>query len=553
LLADGLIVDDVGDLNWAWAMALVDGFAAAGARHAVLSPGSRSTPLALACLRHPELTCHVILDERVAGFFALGLAKADGAPCLLVATSGSAPANWHPAVAEAFAGRHPLLLLTADRPPELQDCGANQTIDQARLFGPHLRAFHALPPAEDRRDWLAGFCARAAGQSLWPLAGPIQINVPFREPLLGTGGVFSPQPACRLTRPEERLPTEGVRDLASRLSGRRGIIIAGAEPQAAAAMAALAEALNWPVLADPLSGLRFGPHDRSRVLARGDLFLRGDAPRPDVVLRFGAFPISKTVASWLSASEAEEIVVAGDPSWSDPQRRAAWMISARNVAGDLTPWVSACSPDWWEAFRRLETAAGALARPPEAAVIAALLEALPDDALLFLGNSMAVRDFDACSGTGEKRLTVMGNRGVSGIDGNIATFLGAAASGRFSAAAALVGDLTFLHDVGALAAGQGAKALICVLDNGGGGIFEHLPQAVLPEFSSGWLTPQSADLSAAAAVWGHGYIRGQASDVAAGLGRDGLTILHLPIDRVDSVAAHRTLWDAAKLLAPEPS
>lgn len=542
---------DVGRLNAAWAQALVDGFVAAGVRHAVLSPGSRSTPLALACLRHGDLTCRVILDERVAGFFALGLVKALGMPVLLLATSGSAPANWHPAVAEAAAARLPLLLLTTDRPPELQDCGANQTMDQTALFGPQLRAFHALPPAEAEAGWLSNFCARTVSQSRWPLAGPVQINLPFREPLLASEPppVVAAKP-CRVILPRALPSEEDLVFLQSRLSGRRGVILAGAEPLPAAPLLALAERLACPILADPLSGLRFGQAS-GRVMARADLFVRGDVPAPDWVLRFGAAAVSKTIGQWLARIEAEEITVSGDAAWPDPQRAAAVMIHAdpASLADGLCRLPLDPAPcGWLAAFQRAEAAAAALSSPPEAVVIAALCDALPDNSLLFLGNSMAVRDFDAFSGHSAKHLTVLGNRGVSGIDGTLSCFLGAAASGRYARCAALVGDLTSLHDVGGLAAGQGLSGLICVQDNGGGGIFDYLPQAGLPEFQQGWLTPQTADLAAAAAVWGHGYVRGTAGDVAAALQRPGLTILHLPIDRQDSVRRHQALWNAAAQL-----
>lgn len=537
------MVETTGDKNWAWATALVGGLVAQGVTHAVLSPGSRSTPLALACLRHPDIRSHVILDERVAGFFALGLAKATGAPVILVATSGSGPANWHPAVVEADAAHIPLLLLTADRPAELLDCGANQTTVQPGLFGPHLRASHSLPLPEADLGWLSSLVARFVSQSRWPSPGPVQINIPFREPLLAAPGEPQSLPLCRVSGGASRLDAASLQALAERLSGRRGVILAGASPQDAPAITALAKALDCPILADPLSGLRFGPHDRSRVMARGDLFLRGWSPEPDWVLRFGAFPVSKTIGQWLAACGAEEIVVMPGTGWSDPLRQAAWVIGAEGVAVDLAGLVRPAPKGWCDQFREAEQTR--LPAIPEAAVIRDAIEELPDGGLLFLGNSMVVRDFDAFSGTGEKRLMVLGNRGVSGIDGNLSTFLGATASGKFSAALALVGDLTFLHDIGGLAAGQGLTGVICVLDNNGGGIFEHLPQSALPEFRQGWLTPQKADLAAAAAVWGHRYLQAGAADLAKALRLGGLTILHLPINRAASTAAHRALWSAA--------
>jgi 2-succinyl-5-enolpyruvyl-6-hydroxy-3-cyclohexene-1-carboxylate synthase len=553
-------MESQGHINALWATALVDGLAAAGVAWAVISPGSRSTPLALACLRHPSLTSRVILDERAAAFFALGLAKAEGRPVALICTSGSAVANWHPAVVEADAARLPLILLSADRPPELQDCGANQTIAQAGLFGSQLRALHALPPAETDGGWLAHLAARAVTQSLWPLPGPVQINVPFREPLLAPGplGPTASKPGPKVMLPQLLPAPDALAGLARQWDGCRGVIVAGAEPLPAGPVSRLAEALDWPIFADPLSGLRFGPHDRSRVMAAADTFLRGATWSPDWVLRFGAFPVSKPIATWLAGSGARQAVVSGDSRWPDPQRAADLMIHADPgaFATALAQAVRRPAPDGWlRLVRAAETAAAALVlrhAPPEATALRLLLDGLPEDSLLFVGNSMAVRDLDSFSGTMEKRLTVLGNRGASGIDGNLASFFGAAASGRFAAALAVVGDLTFLHDVGGLAAGQGIDATICVLDNGGGAIFEHLPQAILPEFESAWLTPQRADFAAAARVWGHAYRRaevdGLASLLAEALGTPGVTILHLPIDRAASLARHRALWAGARSL-----
>lgn len=551
-------MESIGSTNSAWAASLVDGLVAAGVARAVISPGSRSTPLAVACLRHPDLSSRILLDERTAAFFALGLAKAEGRPVILVCTSGSAVANWHPAVAEADAARLPLILLSADRPPELQDCGANQTIDQARLFGHQLRAFHALPPAESDSRWLASFTARVVSQSLWPLPGPVQVNVPFREPLLG------PLPAVAEDRrpvPQVLLPRlmpapDDLAALAAQLSGQRGVIVAGAEPLPAAAIARLAATLDWPIVADPLSGLRFGRHDRSHVLAGADTFLRGSGLAADWVLRFGAFPVSKPVATWLTATRPRQIVVSADSRWPDPQRAAETIIHADPgpFAEALAEACGKSAPEGWLAsFARQDAEAHrltALHAPPEAVALRQIIATLPEGSLLFTGNSMAVRDLDSFSGTGDKDITVLCNRGTSGIDGNLASFFGAAASGRFTAAVAVVGDLTFLHDLGGLAAGQGVNASICLLDNDGGAIFEYLPQTALTEFEQGWLTPQQADFAAATAVWGHRYCRAEADclaePLAGALAAAGVSVLHVAVDRALSTARHRDLWAAAR-------
>jgi len=302
---------DSAAVNLRWALTLIDGLAASGVKHAVISPGSRSTPLALACERHPRIQTHVVLDERSAAFFALGLAKADNAPAAVIGTSGSAPANWYPAVIEANHGGVPLILLSADRPPELRDCGANQTVDQLRMFGTQVRFAFDLGVAEDTPAALAHVAMRArqaADMSRWPLPGPVHLNVPLREPLVPSGPVdfeFSCGEEA-VVYPAALPPRDALARLAAELSGRPGLIVCGplnATPAFAAAVAALAQRLDCPVLADPLSGLRFGGHDRSRIVTRYDAFLRNRAfsaaHRPAWVLRFGALPVSKPLQQFL--------------------------------------------------------------------------------------------------------------------------------------------------------------------------------------------------------------------------------------------------------------
>lgn len=545
-------MDGIGDINFRWAASIVDALAGCGLRRLVLSPGSRSTPLALAALRHPGLDVRVVLDERSAAFFALGMAKASGVPAAVLATSGSAVANWHPAVVEAGAARVPLILLSADRPPELQNCGANQTIDQTRLFGEHARQFLQLPPAEREADWLASAIARAVGRSLGPLAGPVHINIPFREPLLPESAAAPDSPPPPRLLPGRVLPrTEDIAELAALLDGGRGVIVGGAEDlsEAAAAISDLAERAGAPVLADPLSNLR---HRKSgRVLAHYDALLRraDGAPRPDWVLRLGPAPVSKSLDDWLKDCGARtQVVVTAHPRWADPQRRATHVLQAEpsTVCAELAEALTRPAEDaWFAAWHDRDARAAALARsmaPPEGALIQCLAEALPDETLVFAGNSMPVRDLDSFLGKPERRLRLFGNRGASGIDGNVSTFLGmAAVSG--APALALLGDLTFLHDLGGLWAARGVDAVVAVLDNGGGGIFELLPQAGLPEFESAWLTPHRLDLAHAARLYGlrHTWVTpgAAAAAILEALARPGVEIVQVAIDRAVSREGHR--------------
>lgn len=549
-------MNDIGSLNFAWSQALVAGFVAAGVRHAVLSPGSRSTPLALALLRQPGLACHVVIDERSAAFFALGIAKASRQPVLLLATSGSAAANWLPAVIEASQSGIPLLLVAADRPPELHGCGANQTIDQLELFGRHVRARHALgaPHPEFDAAWLHRLAAQACEEASWPRPGPVHINQPFREPLLPAGEVPAPPALPPVTPARAALPPSlsAVAALAARISGRPGAVVCGEAdypPDFAAAVTALAARLDCPILAEPLSGLRFGPHDRSRILCRYEAWLRHPEfkrRRPEWLLRFGAFPVTRALQEFAAGPAPTLALVDALPRWSDPGHTVTDIVRADPAAFceallDAAP--AAAAPGWRAAFAAADSAAQA-ATPDDTAtwegnLIPALLAALPADCPLFVGNSMAIRDMDAFSGTGPTPIAFFGNRGASGIDGNVSTALGiAAARGRV---VALLGDLTCQHDVGGLAAAGGRNAVFVVINNGGGGIFEYLPPAGLPEFERGWLTPQRIDFAAAAAAFGLGYAAADntpefVAALGSALAAGRPSLLEVRVDRRASVA-----------------
>ncbi len=458
--------------NLLWAGHLVDALVVAGVTRAVISPGSRSTPLALAWLRHPAARCFVLVDERSAAFFALGLARGGSGPAALVSTSGSAPANWFPAVIEADRSATPLLLLSADRPLELQDCGANQTVDQLKLFGGHVRAFHQTGDPDcgpERLRWLRWLAQRAADEARFPLPGPVHLNIAFREPLLPEGPApelpQSARPAIHASRAILAPDPQAVGEAAALVSGRPGIIVCGPRDGGgafASAAAELARALEAPILADPLSGLRFGPHDRSRVLARYDAFLRGPVerlPAPEWVIRFGAAPVSKFLNQWLARLEVPQLLVAEQGRWLDPMHRATRVLHADAAAACAALLARGLEPvpgEWLAGLEALErrVQAAAEAAPGggplfEADLFRALLEALPEGTLLFAGNSMVVRDLDSFSGTSPKALKATGSRGASGIDGNVSTVLGLAAAGA-GPVAGVIGDLALLHDLGGL-------------------------------------------------------------------------------------------------------
>ncbi|OGT91336.1 MAG: 2-succinyl-5-enolpyruvyl-6-hydroxy-3-cyclohexene-1-carboxylic-acid synthase [Gammaproteobacteria bacterium RIFOXYD12_FULL_61_37] len=554
------------ELNLAWAYGLFEGLRAGGLREVVVSPGSRSTPLALAAFRHPKLRARVVLDERTAAFFALGMARASGRPVALVATSGTAVAEWLPAVAEADLSRVPLLLLSADRPPELRQCGANQTIDQTGLFGTRTRFTMDLPlPDEGLLPAASRFAVRAATAALWPLPGPAHLNCPFREPLVPTAdGVLPSQPPPRVSRPDLLPDPDHLRHIAEGINGRPGLILCGPEqgaPLPAKEIAALAASLGVPILADPLSNLRCGPHDRGNLIALYDASLRQpafrEAARPEWVLRFGALPLSKHLEQVLAGLAGVRHILA-DPCgrWADPLHQADELIlgDPARVAEGLGRLAQPLEGEWLSLWKRRENEVKMILNlhsPAEALIVKELGRRLPAGSLLFSGNSLPVRQLDWFLEGRDQPLRILCNRGASGIDGNVATLLGMASVAE-GPVVGLVGDLTLIHDLGALTEAKGIRALILVLDNGGGAIFDHLPQAALAEREALFLTPRALDLETLAKAFGLNY---RATDpdgfpeaLEIMLPQPGLGLLHIRLDRELSLMQHRNLW--TKLASP---
>jgi 2-succinyl-5-enolpyruvyl-6-hydroxy-3-cyclohexene-1-carboxylate synthase len=533
------------ELGYRWAWALLDGLAAAGLRRVVASPGSRSTPITLAALRHPDLQVHMIVDERSAAFVALGLTKAERVPAALIATSGSAVANWLPAVVEADMARAPLILLSADRPPELQDCGANQTMDQTGLFGGHVRAFHQLPPPEADTGWLAGFSARAMAASRAPLAGPVHINLPLREPLTPTGTLLPsrPAPAPKWLPGKLQLDAGALANVETLLAGN-GAIVCGSEDFGAdfrLAVTELAKPARAPIFADILSGLRFSAHRQEAILAHPDQVAR-NAPLFDWALRFGGAPVCKATSDWLQRNVgATQIVVSAHERFADPGRTATHLINTDPTLLCQTLIGQAAPSGWLERFSHLDKAASVAAekicdgeQPFEGALLRRLVRALPEQTPLFLANSLTIRSAEWFGGRTANALRCFGNRGLSGIDGNLSTAFGIAAA--YGQCVAVVGDLAFLHDLNALALAQRFSLTLLLLDNGGGGIFDHLAQASLPEFPEAWLTQTTFDAEAIASGFGVSFFRAQSVDDAvaatiAGLAKGGSSIVHVRIDR----------------------
>jgi 2-succinyl-5-enolpyruvyl-6-hydroxy-3-cyclohexene-1-carboxylate synthase len=512
-----------GDISLACATALIDELVEHGLRHACVSPGSRSTPLALALERHAHVTVHVHLDERSSAFFAIGLAKALRRPVAVTCTSGTAAAELFPAVVEASQARVPLFLLTADRPPRLRGTGANQTIDQVRLFGAYARAYLApdVPTSlRDALDWrrMGREAVSACGG---PQPGPVHVNCSFEEPLVPTGDLVEaparePGQVERPDRNPEPLAAD-VERFAHELSGARGVVVAGSSWwMAPGEVAQLADQVGWPLLAEPTSGLR----RPAWALAAGQALVGStgflERHRPELVLQVGATPTTR--ATQAVVASAERLLVVDrfhmDP---DPERRAAWRLHAnadRLAAAVLSRGIERAPGVWsatWKeldahARRAMDDVLDASDEPTELRLARDLAAAIPESGTLFVGNSMPIRDLDVAMSPRDG-LQVLANRGASGIDGMVSTALGVAAAGT-GPTFALIGDLSLLYDASALlwnGALLPSDVVLVVPNNRGGAIFGSLDQRELPERDRLFVTPHDVDLRAVCAAAGVGH------------------------------------------------
>ena len=582
--------------------ALVDELVRGGVTQFCICPGSRSTPLALTIARHPGARTWMHLDERSAGFFALGMAKASGRSVALLCTSGTAAANFMPAVIEADQGRVPLIVLTADRPPELRDSGAPQTIDQVRLFGSYVRWFvdMALPEATPELARYARTVAgRAIAASMGAQPGPVHLNCPYREPLVPAHDDGPADLTARAAGQPFVVAHQGRRQLdQAMLAGlveqlaqvERGLLVVGPQDDAqlGAAVAQLAKALGWPLLADPLSQARCGSPAGPLLIDAYDAFLRDptfiERYAPELVLRFGAMPTAKPYLLYLQRHSAcHQIVVDGGAGWQEPTLAASeliyaepvglcqdlidggrWAVDGRAIVNNtlsvlneapstahrpLSSWATG----WAQANQATRAAIAAHFAVNdelfEGRVFTELGELLPAGAALYLGNSMPVRDADTFLAGRADLLRVLGNRGANGIDGVISSALGSVAGGA-GPLVLVIGDISFYHDSNGLLAAKlhGLDMTIVLINNDGGGIFSFLPQASeRDQFELLFGTPHGLDFRPLAETYGARYSHVESwtalrAAVQAGVGGRGLHIVELRTNREQNVAQHRTIW-----------
>jgi 2-succinyl-5-enolpyruvyl-6-hydroxy-3-cyclohexene-1-carboxylate synthase len=560
----------VGNLLTEFARLLMSSLADAGVRDVVVSPGSRSTPYVVAAVREPRLRCHSVIDERAAAFFALGQARVAGRPSVLLCTSGSAAAHYFPAVVEAAMAYVPLLVVTADRPPDLHDCHAPQTIDQVKLYGDYARGFFDLLPegSEDALRAVRRVAAQSTLTTRWPVPGPVHLNARAAKPLEPTAATtpeekafaevarrVADEPLTAAFGASTQPPDEAVSHAAELCrSAKRGVIVCGPAPVARAetreAIAALARTAGFPVWAEATSQLRFSGGIENQVDAF-DWLLRAPSLRdrvaPDFVLQIGAPPIS---SAWEARCRAIPRIVLSSHGWQDPWSSARAILfgddaaSARALAASLdgaavrseyAETLRAANARAWDAIDR-DLANGTF---HEGTAVREILERAPSGSLISLGNSLAVRLVDSYCKHGASELDVLSQRGASGIDGLVAGAVGASLQSD-RPVTLLLGDVSLLHDLGSLSLTSRARAplAIVVLNNAGGRIFEQLPisraAGIEPEILDLTLTPHGADFRKAAALFALSYASAAsgpdlASALGAAYGRNGPTLIEVTL------------------------
>ncbi|MGE6259443.1 2-succinyl-5-enolpyruvyl-6-hydroxy-3-cyclohexene-1-carboxylic-acid synthase [Heyndrickxia sporothermodurans] len=546
-----------------------------GVEDVVISPGSRSTPLALLIADHPKLKYHINIDERSAAFFALGIAKQTRKPVALLCTSGTAAANYFPAIVEAKLARVPLIVLTADRPHELRDIGAPQAIDQIHLYGKHVKWFveMALPEQEKEMiDYVRTTATRAVHFSMQAPAGPVHLNFPIREPLIP---ILEPsaftnmdsQPAVAVLQGQAFLPSHEMEKIHNRLQKiEKGLIVCGVidDPKFVAAVLPLSEALGYPIIADPLSQLRSGHISDNMIIDSYDAILKNlqtdQQFMPDVIIRFGGMPVSKPLTKYMKRLQnTEHYIIEEGNEWRDPIKAGTHMIYSNEVmfCSDLTDRLKEKRMSrWLEMWQEINQIAretviheiNDIQELDEGKVVIELLKKMPANSHLFVGNSMPIRDVDTFFHANHSNIRVLANRGANGIDGVVSTALGVSLYGESSFL--LIGDLSFFHDLNGLLAAKmhQLNITIIVINNNGGGIFSFLPQTSEPKhFEALFGTPTDLEFSKAVEMYNGNYKKVETwndfhRSIEKAIERKGLNVIEVPTNREKNVEVHRKMW-----------
>lgn len=545
-----------------------------GVKDIVISPGSRSTPLAMLAVEHKSVRDWILVDERSASYFALGLAKQTNRPVALICTSGTAAANYYPAVIEAAHGRVPLIVLTADRPHELRDVGAPQAMNQLNLYGDFVKQFYemSLPEATDSMlNYVRNRAVRAVFYALEGNPGPVQLNFPIREPLtpdLTLANLFG-QPDNSQQKPSvgKRVleATEIDAFIKTMENKKRPVIVCGpqTDKQLSEAIINLSEKLNIPIIADPLSQIRSTKRNQERIIDASDAFLKSKTIRetlsPDMIIRFGAMPISKSYLFYINEhKEIPHYVIEPSDDVREPtNQQANYLIAdeALFIKSLLEKSITVNTMEWtkqWISYNKLarkELTINNKDSLTEGGAIQALLKALPNESELFIGNSMAVRDLDTFYEVSEKEIYIYGNRGVSGIDGVVSTALGIAARSD-KRVTLVIGDLSFYHDLNGLLAAKhyDIDLTILLVNNDGGGIFSFLPQAKEGiHFEKLFGTPLGIDFSHSVLMYGGEYTLAKNPShlkevLTSSYQKSGLKVIEVQTNREENVKLHREIW-----------
>lgn len=555
----------------------IDELVKCGVHHVIISPGSRSTPLAMIAAEHPGIKEWVLVDERSAAFFGLGIAKETNHPVALICTSGTAAANYYPAIIEAKYSRVPLVILTADRPHELRDVGASQTINQLNMYGDFVKYYQemALPEASEAMiNYVRSRASRAVHEANKDNKGPVHLNFPFREPLIPN---LSLQVLWDVDATEQHhYSYEGQKQLSeidlnhflNKIKDKKhGLIVCGPQTDEYLAKQIVKLAVTWqiPVLADPLSQVRSVQNEEAVIIDGYDALFKNEIIReqlkPDYIIRFGAMPVSKSYLFFVEQhKDILKFVIENESAAREPTNLKTDFIFADGVTfcreiiqksadkGKAKDWLLL-----WE--RRNEIVKKHISNISsenltEGETVQHVVQNLPLSSRLFIGNSMAVRDLDTFFMTTNRQIYVHANRGVSGIDGIVSTALGVAATSK-QRVTLMIGDLAFYHDLNGLLASvhYGIDLTIVLINNDGGGVFSFLPQAKeRKHFENLFGTPLQIEFKQGVEMYGGTYqLVTKRNDLISGLKNSyqtkGLTVLEVKTDREENVKWHRGLWD----------